>query len=175
MGLDLRSLIGKLDETTRRALEGAAGLAMSRTHYEVELEHWLVKLLEGGETDIPRTLRHFEMDPDRFLASLNRALEDYKTGNGGRPNLSETIQELAVGGWVWSSVHYGLGKVRSGAIFLAALKDAQLRRRLLEVHPALKNVNVETLENDFVDIVGGSPEDREVVGDTAGVARDVPV
>jgi type VI secretion system protein VasG len=173
MALDLRSLIGKLDDTTRRALEGAAGLAMSRTHYEVELEHWLVKLLEGGETDVPRILRHFEMDPDRFLASVNRALDDYKTGNGGRPNLAETIQELAVGGWVWSSVHFGLVRVRSGAVFLAALKNAQLRRRLLEIHPPLKNVNVETLENDFIEIVGGSPEDREVVADTSGVARDV--
>jgi type VI secretion system protein VasG len=173
MSLDLRSLIGKLDDTMRRALEGAAGLAMSRTHYEVELEHWLHKLLETGDTDIPRVLRHFEMNPDRLLASVTRALDAYKTGNGGRPNLSETIQELAVEGWVWSSVHFGLAKVRSGALFLAALRKPQLRQRLLEIHPALKNVNTETLENDFVAIVGGSPEDREVSALGAGAQRDL--
>jgi type VI secretion system protein VasG len=173
MSLDLRSLIGKLDDTMRRALEGAAGLAMSRTHYEVELEHWLHKLLEAGDTDIPRVLRHFEMNPDRLLASVTRALDAYKTGNGGRPNLSETIQDLAVEGWVWSSVHFGLAKVRSGALFLAALRKPLLRQRLLEIHPALKNVNTETLENDFVAIVGGSPEDREVSALGAGVQRDL--
>jgi type VI secretion system protein VasG len=173
MSLDLRSLIGKLDDTSRRALEGAAGLAMSRSHYELEMEHWLTKLLEAGESDIPRILRHFEMNPDRFLAGLTRALDEYKTGNGGRAQLSETIQELAVEGWVWSSVHFGLAKVRSGALFLAALKNARLRQRLLEIHPALKNVITESLENEFVEIVGGSPEDREVSGPGAGVQRDL--
>jgi type VI secretion system protein VasG len=173
MSLDLRSLIGKLDDTTRRALEGAAGLAMSRSHYEVELEHWFAKLMEVGESDIPRILRKFEMNPDRFLASLNRALDDYKTGSGGRPQLAETIQELAVQGWVWSSVHFGLAKVRSGALFLAALKNETLRRRLLQVHPALKNVIAETLANDFVEIVGGSQEDREVSALGAGAQRDL--
>ncbi|MGH7336165.1 MAG: type VI secretion system ATPase TssH, partial [Myxococcota bacterium] len=173
MSLNLSALLGKLDDTLRQTLGNASGLAISHTHYDVELEHWLVKLLEAGETDIPRVLRHFGMDPDRFLASLSRALDDYKTGNGGRPHFTETIQDLAVGGWIWSSVHFGLAKVRSGAIFLAALKDSQLRRRLLEIHPALKNVNVETLENEFVEIVGGSPEDREVSTDPRAVARDV--
>jgi type VI secretion system protein VasG len=172
MGLDLRSLIGKLDDTTRRALEAAAGLAVSRTHYEVEIEHWLAKLVEAGESDVPRILRHFGMDPDRFLAALNRALDAYKTGSGGRPMLAEAIQDLAVSGWVWSSVHFGLSKVRSGALLLAALKEPLLRRRLLEIHPGLKSVIVESLENEFVEIVGGSPEDREVVALGAGGQPD---
>jgi len=46
-----RSLIGKLNATCRRALEGAAGLCMSRTHYAVEVEHWLLKLLEQSDTE----------------------------------------------------------------------------------------------------------------------------
>ena len=162
MGLDLRSLISKLDDTTRRALEGAAGLAVSRTHYEVEMEHWFAKLMESDDSDIPLILRKFEMDPDRFRQQLDRALEEYKTGNGRRPSLAETIQDLAKEGWVWSSVHFGHAKVRSGALLLAALKDPVHRRRLLEIHPGLKNVLVEALENDFVEMVGGSIEDKEI-------------
>ena len=46
MSLDLRSLIGRLNDTSRRALEAAAGLCVSRSHYEVEMEHWLTKLLD---------------------------------------------------------------------------------------------------------------------------------
>ena len=98
MSLNLSALVGKLDDTLRNTLGNASGLAISRTHYDVEMDHWLVKLLEVGDSDIPRILRHFEMDPDRFLASLNRALDEHKTGNGGRPQFTETIQELAVGG-----------------------------------------------------------------------------
>ena len=32
MSLSLKSLIGKLNETTRKALEAAAGLCVTRTH-----------------------------------------------------------------------------------------------------------------------------------------------
>jgi type VI secretion system protein VasG len=172
MSLDLRSLIGKLDDTSRRALEGAAGLAVSRTHYTVEMEHWLAKLLEAVDSDIPRILRHFEMDPDRFLRELAGALGEYKTGNSRRPDLAENIEALARDAWVWCSVHFGLAKVRSGGILLAALSDPVQRRRLLEIHPGLKNVNVEVLEKDLLAIVGGSQEDREVHAELGATQRD---
>ncbi len=42
--LDLKSLVNKLNNTTRNALEGAAGICLSRGHYNVEIEHWWVKL-----------------------------------------------------------------------------------------------------------------------------------
>ena len=57
MSVDLRSLMGRLSPTSRRALEGAAGLAMSRTHYEVEIEHWFEKLLEDPLFEAPDLLR----------------------------------------------------------------------------------------------------------------------
>jgi len=44
--VNLKSLVGKLNNICRRALEGAAGLCLSRTNFNVEIEHWLVKILE---------------------------------------------------------------------------------------------------------------------------------
>ena len=41
--LDIRALVGKLDEQCRRALEAAAGFTLSRSHYNVEIEHWLLE------------------------------------------------------------------------------------------------------------------------------------
>ena len=43
---NLKSLIAKLNETCRSALESAAGLCLSQTHYDVDIEHFLIKLLE---------------------------------------------------------------------------------------------------------------------------------
>jgi type VI secretion system protein VasG len=173
MSLDLRSLIGKLDDTSRRALEGAAGLAVSRTHYDVEMEHWLAKLAELGDSDIPAILRHFELDPDRFLQRMNQALDEYKTGNSRRPDLSEHIELLAREGWVWASVQFGLAKVRSGCLLMAALADPRLKRRLVDIHPGMKNVNTEELEKSFRDIVAGSREDGEVHTAAAAAAREL--
>jgi hypothetical protein len=61
-GLDLKGLIGKLNPVCQRALEGAAGLCLSRTNYNVEVEHWLTKLLEQPGNDICLLLKHFDID-----------------------------------------------------------------------------------------------------------------
>ena len=52
MSVNLKSLIGRLNDTCRQALEGAAGLCLSRTNYDVEVEHVLLKLLEAPDTDL---------------------------------------------------------------------------------------------------------------------------
>ena len=46
MSLNLKSLIAKLDPACRTALEGAASLCISRTNYEIEVEHFLSQLVE---------------------------------------------------------------------------------------------------------------------------------
>jgi type VI secretion system protein VasG len=173
MSLDLRSLIGRLSPTCRRALEGAAGLCVSRTNYEVELEHWLAKLMDAVDGDLPRILRHFDITPDRFLRDLARALEQFKTGNSRRPDLSPTIEQLAREGWVLASINYGLSRVRSGVLLLAALSDARLRRRLVDIHGEIQNINVEVLEKELISIVEGSPEDSEVSGISEATGRDL--
>jgi type VI secretion system protein VasG len=80
---NLKSLIGKLNETCRSALESAAGLCLSQTHYEVDIEHFLIKLLEMSDTDILKILKHFEVNDAHLVADLTRAIEAFKTGNAG--------------------------------------------------------------------------------------------
>ena len=58
MGYNVRSLIGKLNEPTRLALEAAAGLCLSRTHYDVEIEHFLMKLLDSADGDFACIAKH---------------------------------------------------------------------------------------------------------------------
>ena len=86
--IDLKQLVGRLNEPSRRALEAAAGLTLSRTHYNVEIEHWLLKLAEPADGDITAVLRHYEIDQGRFVTDLNRALEKLKTGNSRAPSLA---------------------------------------------------------------------------------------
>ena len=162
MNLNLRSLIGKLTDTTRRSLESAAGLCLSRTNYEVEPEHWFAKLLEQPDGDLGRICRHFDLEPDQALRDLTRALDRFKTGNGKNPALSPDIEDLAREAWVLSSINLGLSTVRSGAVLLAALNHRTVQRRLQDACPTLGKIPVDALAGEFAKIVEGSPEDGEI-------------
>ncbi len=70
--IDLKALVGRLNEPCRRALEAAAGLTLSRTHYNVEIEHWLLKLADAADGDVAAILRHYEVDQGR-LPSISTA------------------------------------------------------------------------------------------------------
>ena len=51
MTIDLKSLIAKLDSPTRKAMESAANVALSRTHHEIDIEHVLLELLAATDGD----------------------------------------------------------------------------------------------------------------------------
>ena len=72
--VDLKSLVAKFNEPCRRTLEAAAGLTLSRTHYNVEIEHWLLKLLEDSGNDMAAILRQYEVDTARLTAEAARRL-----------------------------------------------------------------------------------------------------
>src|SRR5262245_1979790 len=101
-----KTLVGKLNNTCRRALEGAAGLCLSRTNYNVEVEHWLIKLLEPANTDLTKILRHYGIDSSRVVRELTKSLDHLKTGNARAPELSPEILELMQEAWVLTSLEY---------------------------------------------------------------------
>ena len=93
--VNLKQLVGKLNDTCRRSLEGAAGLCLSRTNYNVEIEHWLLKLLEVPNTDLAALLRYFEIDASRLAGDLTSVVDRFKTGNSRPPALNQNLVDLA--------------------------------------------------------------------------------
>src|SRR5438128_5816376 len=104
--VNVRTLASKLNSTCRRALEGAAGLCLSRTNYNVEVEHWLLKLLEQANTDLTRILRHYSIDAAKVNRELTKALDRLRTGNARAPELSADIPDLMREAWVLASLDY---------------------------------------------------------------------
>ena len=92
MSISLKTIVSKLNDNTRKALEDAAGLCLSRTHYNVEIEHFLIKLLDQPDCDFARILKQFGVDKARLAAELGRSLDKLKTGNARTPG----IQPVAV-------------------------------------------------------------------------------
>ena len=156
---NLKSLIAKLNETCRSALESAAGLCLSQTHYEVEIEHFLIKLLEMSDTDMLKILKHFEINEAHLVADLTRSIEKFKTGNARTPALSPTIPQMIREAWMFASVEYQTSKIRSGQVLLALLDSEKFNRMLLASSETLKKISVETLKENLMDLTAGSIED----------------
>ena len=158
MALNLKSLIAKLNELTRNALESAAGLCLSRTHYDIEVEHYLLKLLDQEEGDFARITRHFGVDKSRLSTELNWSLDKLKTGNARTPALSPSVVKMMTEAWTIGSIDYNAGQVRTGFTILALTTNDELRRLGREISREFQKVDGDVLRKDFLSIVEGSAE-----------------
>jgi len=159
--VNLKSLVGKLNGTCRRTLEAAAGLCLSRTNHSVEIEHWLTKLLETPNTDLEPILRHFEIDPSRFLGDLTKAMNKLKTGNDRPPALSQSVVDLARDAWLLASIDYREPAVRSGHLLIAMLTDKITAQTILTSLPELEKINIETLKSQLPQLTAETAEEEE--------------
>ena len=159
MGPNLRSLVGKLNDTSRSCLEAAAGLCLSRTHYDVEIEHYLMKLLDTTDSDFLRILKQFGVDKARLAAELTRSLDKLKSGNARTPAFSPTLVKMLSEAWLTGSLEYGASQIRTGFTVLALTSEEGLSRILRDVSKELQKIEPEALHKQFVAIVDGSAED----------------
>jgi len=169
-GLDLRGLIGKLNPVCQRALEGAAGLCLSRTNYNVEIEHWLVKLLEQPGNDVCLLLKHFEIDQARVLADLTKAIDRLKTGNARPPLLSPEVCDLIKEAWLTASVDHGEQAVRGAWLLLALLSDESLSRRAVAASDEFRRMAPDVLRVEAPRVFPRSTESDYMPGAAAGAA-----
>jgi type VI secretion system protein VasG len=159
MSVNLRSLIGKLNDTSRGALEAAAGLCLARTHYDVEIEHFLLKLLDASGSDAAKIFHQFGVDVLRLQKELERSLDKLKTGNARTPAFSPHIVKMLTEAWTLGSLDYGATQIRSGHALLALVSNDELARVVRDVSKELQKIQAEALKKDFAAIVDGSQED----------------
>lgn len=164
MDHDIKTLIAKLNPACTNILHNAAGLCVSRTNYEIAVEHFLLKSLEDPSGDVQLVLRRFEIDPSRLIGALTDALEDFQSGNPGKPVFSPLLMELIQKAWMIASIDMNLSRIRSGAILLALL-DRPLSFASGKYMEILKRIGKDELLKNFWGIVKDSSE-QEVPGKT---------
>ncbi len=160
MNVNLKSLIGKLNDRSRGALEAAAGLCLSRTHYDVEIEHFLLKAMDATDGDLSRILHHYGVDRSRFAADLSASLDRLKSGNARTPTLSPTLVRMLTTAWTLGSLDHGANRIRTGHAALALATDPELRRLVVGVSGSWDRVGADDLKAHFATIVADSSEAR---------------
>ena len=159
--MDLKALVERLDPTCRDALEGAASLTLSRTHYNVEIEHWLLKLMEPAGGDVAVILDRFAVDAGRLEAELNRTLDKMKTGNGRAPALSPNLVKLIREAWLLASLQYEASAVRGGHLLLALLSNDDLAPLAREASRQLQLIPPQALADQLPELLAQSGPDGD--------------
>ncbi|MGD0225787.1 MAG: type VI secretion system ATPase TssH [Terriglobia bacterium] len=159
MTINLKSLIGKLNEYTRKTLESSAGLCLARTNYDIEVEHYVLKLLDQPDGDFAGIVNRFGIDKSRLTGELNRSLDKLKKGNARNPTLSPSLVKMMTEAWTIGSIDFGSGEVRTGFTVLALVTNDELSRLVREVSKELQKIEPEVLRKDFLSIMERSEED----------------
>jgi type VI secretion system protein VasG len=174
INVDMKSLLLHLNDYGSHSLQAAAGLSVSRTHYEVTVEHVIIKLLEDARTDWPLVFQKCEVEPGPFRRLVEEVLEDLKTGNSGKPAFSPMLLEWMQDGWMIASIDLGERKIRSGAL-LAALLSRPGFYGTGRYMDTLKTIGRDTLMSDFWNLTRESTENASAeAAPAAGGAGAAP-
>ena len=173
--MNLKSLIQRLSPQARDALEGAAAITLSRTHYDIEPEHWLLKLSEQPDGEVSTIFHHFDVDVGRVATKLNALIDQFKSGNGRPPALSPRLIRIAREAWLDASIERQAERVGGGDILLTMLLDRDTGPALREAVSELKRVPPESLAANLLAITGaareGSSASPTAEGETVGAPR----
>jgi type VI secretion system protein VasG len=152
------ALFGRLNGTTLKALETATGFCRMRGNPYVELAHWLHVLLQDPAGDLALIRGHFNLDDAALARDLVAALDALPRGATAVSDFSPAVEEAAEKGWLYASLQFGAGRVRSGHVIYAALKTPTLRNALSAISSEWRKVEVGRLGDQFAAIVSASHE-----------------
>ncbi len=173
MRVEARALVRKLTPTATRALEAAVGRAAGAGFYEITVEHLLAQLLEPDEGDVARLFHNWSVDRKKLASRVERELQRMKTGNPGRPVISESVFGWMEDAWVVASVELGATSLRSGHLVLQLL--AKPDRYTGEAYPELEAFRLDEVKRDLDVVLAPSPESVEAAPTVAagepGAAR----
>ncbi|CZF81705.1 Chaperone protein ClpB [Grimontia celer] len=164
--IELHTLIGKLNQQTKLALEQAGALSIERQNPEVTVEHLLFTLLDNPLCDVRVLLKSAEVDHTHVRQLTGDALSRENVPEN-TPSFSPLLVELLQDAWLLGSTDLGHSEIRSGVIFLAALirPDRYLPLNLIR---QLESVNRETMKKHFARLTEDSAETAVKADSTKG-------
>ena len=162
------ALFSKLNSLSYQAVEGATVFCKLRGNPYVELEHWVAQIVQNQDSDWHHILRHASVDSATLARDLTAALDRLPRGATAISDLSDHLTQAVERGWVYGSLMFGEGAVRSGHMLLGMLKTPYLRNALFAMSRQFERIKPDDLADSFGSIVAGSPEDGQGATDGSG-------
>ncbi|HTS28417.1 MAG TPA: type VI secretion system ATPase TssH [Bryobacteraceae bacterium] len=159
MAIGLKAIVSRLNDTCRKAFEEAAALCLARTNYNIEIEHFLMKLMDASESDFSTILKQFGVDRARLSAELSRSLDALKRGNARTPGWTPSLIRMFTEAWSIGSLEFGsVGQIRTGYLMLALVSDEELARIIQGIGRELQKIQPDALKKILPAIIRDSKE-----------------
>jgi len=161
MSINLKTLIGKLNDSSRAAATRAASLCVSLGQYEVDIEHLLLALLEQSGSDLAVIARRSGIALDRLEADLQAEVAKFRSGNTRTPVFSERLPKLFEHAWLIASLDLQAGRqasIRSGHLLQALLSAPELAQLAHRASSLFERIDVDELKHHFDRVTAGSEE-----------------
>ncbi|NOH61221.1 type VI secretion system ATPase TssH [Vibrio sp. RE88] len=171
ININLSSLIQRLHPIAKVALEDAAALAVSEKANEVQIEHFLLSLLERPNSDFDVVLAHFDCSENILRQSIRSTLDTSPTGNGGKPVFSALLIEWLQESWLVSSLDLSQTQIRSGALLLTLVSNP-LRYGQHGYAAILESVNPDSLKRNFGELTSQSLEAQVATSEKTQARED---
>ncbi|MDQ1194438.1 type VI secretion system ATPase TssH [Agrobacterium sp. SORGH_AS 787] len=142
--IDLNRLIGALEPELRVALEAAASVAVRMGHRYVDVPHWLKSVVESEK--FVGVLDELSIPRQRFLAEIDRSLEDAVFGSGEDLSLSQNVLAAGREAWLLASLEAGRKHVVLADLLLALDEEESLRTLVRSTLPSLKSMDRNALQ-----------------------------
>lgn len=168
------ALFGRLNPTALKAIETATGFCKMRGNPYVELVHWLHILLQDPRNDLAAIRTVFGLDDTRLAKEVVAALDALPRGATAISDFSPQIEEAIEKGWLYASLQFGAGRVRTGHLLYGMLKTPTLKNALFSLSGEFRKIGVEKLGAEFDTAVRASTEQtqRDAGPAAAGGAGD---
>ncbi|MGY5838302.1 type VI secretion system ATPase TssH [Vibrio chemaguriensis] len=171
ININLSSLIQRLHPIAKVALEDAAALAVSEKANEVQIEHYLLSLLERPNSDFDVLLSHFDCSENLLRQSVRSTLDTNAKGNGSKPVFSALLIEWLQESWLVSSLDLSETQIRSGALLLTLVSNP-LRYGQHGYASILEAVNPDSLKRNFAELTSQSIEAQVATSEKTQARED---
>ncbi|TMO10098.1 type VI secretion system ATPase TssH [Pseudoalteromonas sp. S327] len=165
--MTLNKLVEKLSPDCRKSLEAAVAICNSRSHFTVELEHWLLAMIEQQLDDVRLIFGSFDIDIEKVKQDLNQSLEAFKTGSESSPSLSVHVTSLLKQSWLSTSIEFTDNHIRSAYVIYTLVKDDTLSSLVTRCSKLFNKIEPGQLLHAWPEIVAQSQERNHSVQNTA--------
>ncbi len=168
MDINLKTLISKLNDTTRAAATRAASICMGLGQYEVDVEHLFLGLIEQPGSDLAAIARQCDISLTGLEADLRREVGRFATGSARTPVFSRHLPLLFEHAWLIASLGSGQpNRIRSSHLLLALLTEPSLAQLAQRASPLFARFPLDRLKHDLERLTRGSTEAPDLQSEEA--------